>query len=456
MRFSHSEKKILIDCSHVFLQPWVHAGVQRVVRNLARELPCVAVSREVLPVALSREQLYHVTDLRPNGLVSSGTVARFASRVRRFNAAMERVLTFDVRFGDPVTKSVLQQVSCFLSFLIRRFDTSPFGPFRRRSVPINAGSGDVFLMLDSSWHDPCFLMQVSNLKARNIKIIAVVYDLIPIKHPEYCTRRLTRIFDAWLNCAAALADGFVCISENVCMELQEEMRKRVKPKTSKTISYGWFHLGSELDQTRGHHDIVGRVSSIFDGQATTFLVVGTIEPRKNHNIILDAFDQHWKAGGESRLCIIGKVGWMCDRVLARLKSHSEIGKKLFWLNSAGDDDLDFAYRNADALVCASFAEGFGLPLVEGLQRGLPVIASDIPVFREVAGDFAEYFDPRNSSHLRAIVDEVSAGKRPLKARPVTDWKRITWTDSARQLIDVVDQCCRKLDEQDSPINAHQH
>jgi alpha-1,2-rhamnosyltransferase len=147
---------------------------------------------------------------------------------------------------------------------------------------------------------------------------------------------------------------------------------------------------------------------------------------------------------------------MCEDIVLRLKLHSENGKRLFWFNNADDDELEFAYQNADALIFASFVEGFGLPLVEGLQRGLPAIASDIPVFREVAGDFAEFFDPNSASDLCAIIDQFSISKKLPSARPVAEWKWITWKESAQQLFDAVDRCCRELDERRSVSNAHQH
>jgi glycosyltransferase involved in cell wall biosynthesis len=329
-------------------------------------------------------------------------------------------------------------------------------PFRNRAVKFDVQEGDTLLLLDASWHDPAFFEQLASLKKRGVRIVATVYDLIPIRHSEFCMDALTSVFHGWFDRMSVLADAFVCISKWVCTEVQDELRNRIGEEKMRGKAYGWFHLGSELDRKTGLRVLGTNIQRCFGGDAPTFLVVGTIEPRKNHSLIIDAFEQHWAEGGESRLCIIGRAGWMCDDVVSRIRSHPENRRRLFWSNNADDDELEFAYQNADALVFASFVEGFGLPLVEGLHRGLPAIASNIPVFREVAGDFAEYFDPNNSADLRKIIEEFSVTRRLPSARPVTDWQWITWKESAQQLFDAVEKCCRELDERKLRENAHQH
>jgi glycosyltransferase involved in cell wall biosynthesis len=156
------------------------------------------------------------------------------------------------------------------------------------------------------------------------------------------------------------------------------------------------------------------------------------------------------------LVIVGKQGWLVDAMVDRLQQHPEKARKLFWLQGISDEMLDWLYQNSTALIAASFAEGYGLPLIEAARHGCPVLARDIPVFREVAGDFAEYFDPNSSSDLCAIIDDFSVTRRLPNARPVADWKWISWKESAQQLFDAVDKCCRELDERKLRENAHQH
>lgn len=124
---------------------------------------------------------------------------------------------------------------------------------------------------------------------------------------------------------------------------------------------------------------------------SVYLAVGTIEPRKNHEYLLDAFELAWGAGSEARLCIIGRIDWKREALLKRICEHAEFGRRLFMFNEISDSGLQYAYGHAKALVFSSHDEGFGLPLVEAMQRGLPVMGSDIPVFHEIGGDYMAYF-----------------------------------------------------------------
>jgi len=99
---------------------------------------------------------------------------------------------------------------------------------------------------------------------------------------------------------------------------------------------------------------------------------------------------------------VGKMGWKMDVFKVRLDTHPELNKRLFWLNGISDAYLEKVYGACRALIAASVAEGFGLPLIEAAQKGLPVLARDIPVFREVGGTGATYFGGSNQALEAAI------------------------------------------------------
>ena len=163
-------------------------------------------------------------------------------------------------------------------------------------------------------------------------------------------------------------------------------------------------------------------------------MVGTLEPRKNHAYVLDVFDKLWREGSKSKLCLIGGIGWKCEALVDRIRQHPQRNGKLFWFAKLDDNGLDYAYCHADALLISSHAEGFGLPIVEALQRGLPVMAGDIPVFREVGGDFVAYFDLTDPKSLEALVTSYHRDKADLAPRPPAEWRWIDWRDSANQLV----------------------
>lgn len=438
---------LFFECTYVFVQPWVQAGIQRVVRNIAQLTQAEAQSapHDTVLIALSGDGCFVPNNLSPQkqGPVSH-QISRAFAWLLRTRAAVERKLQQKPACG--VAKSYASHKCIGLPLcwgaslcltILRAFGADPY---ITRAKPLEPQRGDILVLLDSSWHDPRFFRQVRKLKEKGIYVVSVVYDLIPIAHAQYCDQNLTPVFSGWLDEMIAVADGFVCISQSTCQKVRAEVAQRVGEEVAAAKTYRFFQLGSELDLASGQHNPSEALMNCFGGPEPVFLVVGTIEPRKNHDTILDAFEQHWWQGGTAKLCIVGRPGWLCDNVLHRLRSHPELNRKLFTFHDAGDDDLEFAYRNASALIMASFVEGFGLPLVEALQRGLPVIASDIPVFREVAGDFAEYFDPYDAAALTQILGDFATTRRLPNARAVTEWRGVSWRESAEQLTAAVLEC----------------
>ncbi|MEM8119924.1 glycosyltransferase, partial [Morganella morganii] len=105
---------------------------------------------------------------------------------------------------------------------------------------------------------------------------------------------------------------------------------------------------------------------MFKAKAPVFLMVSTIEPRKNHGYLLDAFERAWAQGSQARLCIAGRIGWKCEALVERVRQHPELNKRLFMFNDLSDKSLEYAYSHAASLVFPSYVEGFGLPLVEAM------------------------------------------------------------------------------------------
>ena len=184
--------------------------------------------------------------------------------------------------------------------------------------------------------------------------------------------------------------------------------------------------------------------------------MGTIEPRKNHAYLLDAFDRLWKRGVDISLCLVGKVGWKCESLIGRIETHPELNRRLFMLTGLSDSDLAFCYGASKALVYPSFVEGFGLPLIEALGRGLPVLASDIPIFREIVGEVALYFDLSDPDSLcQAIEHFESTDKAAQKALPAA-WTWPTWLDCTTQLLNRVKRNVGHVESADPTGGSRSH
>jgi alpha-1,2-rhamnosyltransferase len=143
----------------------------------------------------------------------------------------------------------------------------------------------------------------------------------------------------------------------------------------------------------------------------------------------------WRKGGAACLLIAGKVGWQADGLLGRIAKHPELGRRLFVFHDLDDAELVHAYAQAHALIAASYVEGFGLPLVEALGCGLPVVAADIPVFREIGGTAVDFFPLGDAVALAALLGRLESASR----RRVEGWHWISWDESTRLLLEKVRQ-----------------
>lgn len=288
--------------------------------------------------------------------------------------------------------------------------------------------GDVLFLLDSTWENPerfCGAMEA--VRANGGRVYAMVYDLIPQLFPKDCVEFMPRIHAHWLRFVVNECDGIVCISKAVADELVAWIAEHEVPHRQ-GLRIDFVPLGSDVAERapeRAAAEVSPRVIEAFDTDQAVHLMVGTVEPRKRHALVLDAFERWWAAGANARLVIIGKPGWNVEPLLERIRHHPESGQRLFWFDRATDADVNFAYANAARVIQASAAEGFGLPLVEAAAHGCPVLASDIPVFREVAGDSAEYFA---SGDVDALVEALA---RPVGGSPSV--RMATWADCAAAL-----------------------
>ena len=303
--------------------------------------------------------------------------------------------------------------------------------------PMEATSGDIFLGLDLQHHTTrAQASYLQALRARGVAVHFVIYDLLPIQFPQYWPD-LHPVHSEWLHTVAQF-DGAVCISRTVASELFDWLESN-RPQRLRPFRIGWFHLGADIDNSlpsRGMPDDAGDVLARLAARPT-FLVVGTIEPRKGQKLTLAAFEQLWADGRDVNLVLVGKQGWLVEQLVDQLRSHSELGRRLFWLEGISDEYLAKVYASATCLISPSEGEGFGLPLIEAAQLGLPIIATDIPIFREVAGNCATYFSGNDATSLARVVDDWIAQWRSGRIPDVSAMPWLTWEQSAEQLKRVV-------------------
>lgn len=301
-------------------------------------------------------------------------------------------------------------------------------------------AGDVFLGLDHSMQ--AVAEHASEFEAMHrdgVSVYFVCNDTLPLSRPDCFPPVVHEAFKTWLETIATVGEGIVCISRATESELRRWL-DTLQPPRGTPLALGHFHLGA---------DIVPReadTAAITPEQAATleqlhgmpsFLMVGTVEPRKGHAQALEAFESLWARGESVALVLVGLPGWMTEVTQRRIRHHEEFGQRLIWLMEANDALLEKLYASCTALLAPSEGEGFGLPLVEAARHGLPVLCRELPVFREVAGEHATYFTGNDAVSLADAIERWLASHRNGTAPASTDMPRLTWAQSTQQLLDVM-------------------
>jgi glycosyltransferase involved in cell wall biosynthesis len=199
---------------------------------------------------------------------------------------------------------------------------------------------------------------------------------------------------------------------------------------------GWFHLGADLESSNPTFGLPVNANEVLKkiSNSSSFLMVGTIEPRKGHAQTLAAFEHLWAQGVDANLVIVGKQGWLVDQLVDKLRQHPELNRRLFWLEGISDEYMEKVYAASTCLIAASEGEGFGLPLIEAARHKLPIIARDISVFREVAGEHAYYFKGLDPQSLACEAKIWLALHAEDNAPRVDNMLWLTWQQSAEQLM----------------------
>ena len=309
-------------------------------------------------------------------------------------------------------------------------------------------NGDILLVLDISGDTLVQAGQAGVFQSyRNtgVKLHSIVYDLLPVRMPEVFPPQASEGHASWLRTVVAF-DGVVCISKAVADDLAQWRKEAgLDGAGGRPCQIGWWHLGADVDNSAPSKGLPGNAEKVRAQLAArpSFLMVGTIEPRKAYLQTLEAFSTLWQHGIDINLVIVGREGWQGlpahDRrdipaTIERLSTHPERGQRLFWVDDCSDEYLEHLYAASTCLLAASHGEGFGLPLIEAARHGLPILARDLPVFREVAGAHASYFQARSAPELAAAIQAwLQAGEQGEHPHPEgLPW--CTWSESAARLV----------------------
>ena len=359
--------------------------------------------RTLTPSGIDRVEMAYARHFLDHSSFNTRFVARAGAMGARElpRAAMRAFLdTLEATWRCPTNGNILPKVG-------RLMAQSSRAPDPRDTVTI--------IPSHQNWHAEAWLKQ---RRGRGGRLVLFLHDVIPIHYPEYAREGGARRHHERITNALTTADAFIVNSAETARALagEAELLSRSAPRC----------LVAPLGTEAVH---IPQAPATF--ARPYFVTVGTIEPRKNHMLLLLLWRQMVEMGVADipALVVIGRRGWENEQVVDLLQRSRALKDLVIERNDMGDAERARWIKGARALLMPSFAEGFGMPVNEALSLGTPVIASNLPVYGESAGDVPDYVDPLDGPSWRAAILDYASPNSAARARQLgrlERWRAPCW------------------------------
>lgn len=405
-------------------------GITKTVRRLCTELK-VATSEHhdtCTPI------IFHSTGFRlaPDGALSSIIKTESTSGSRSFSF-------FNSIFSGKYARSLITLSLKlfpwkFLKYPWIALSQNLFNANSRLLPRIEFQSNDVLLLIDASWNYPSW-RTARKARKQGAKVVTLIYDLMPIRHPNYCFPLLPHQFQSWLSEMATCSDALVCISKATKDDVLSWVKQNSLSASPENPRIGYFHLGVDPDSRLADFDVRPMIKNFLSSGEPCFASVGSFEEKRNYSFVLQVFDEFWNKGKKTRLILAGRATAEYAEFLERIKAHPHLHKNLLVLHDATDAEISYLYQNCRCLIMASSFEGFGLPLIEARTKGAIVLASDIPAFKEIGDEGVFYFDLQDTDSFKSILlHHINCDLK----KSISPMQPVSWRESANTLLNTVD------------------
>jgi glycosyltransferase involved in cell wall biosynthesis len=304
----------------------------------------------------------------------------------------------------------------------------------RWRVPVAA---NLFTGRTELYHGPDFVLPPLG---RRVRKVVTIHDLAFIEHPEYAVPSLATYLQKVVPESIDAADAVIAISQETRRTLIDHFHTPEEKIAIVPLGVG-KHFQRITDPI-----LLASTRHKYGLKHPLVLGVGTLEPRKNHLGLIKAFYQaNEHKNGPQMLAIAGGQGWLYEET-KRLVADLKLERKVRFLGRVSDFDLITLYSMADIFAFPSFFEGFGIPPIEAMACGAPVITSNVSSLPEVVGDAALTVDPHDSEALANAMLRVLENtqlRADLQRKGYERVQHFTWEASARKMLAIYQQLANK-------------
>ncbi len=260
-----------------------------------------------------------------------------------------------------------------------------------------------------------------------------IMDLSYVYFPELFNKKDLSQLNSWTKYSARNASLIFTISNSS----KNDIIKEYKVAENKVLV---THLGIKLDDTSKN---VTDTKSKYKIDSDFILFVGTLQPRKNLSRLIEALSL--LKNKNLKLVVVGKKGWQYEDILSAPQKFGVEGRVMF-LDFVSDEDLIGLYKEAKCFILPSLYEGFGLPILEAMKHGCPVITSNVSSMPEAAGDACLYVDPQNVSDISEKIDQITSDPKlseELVKKGYEQVKKFSWEKTAKTTLSALEELVKK-------------
>jgi len=293
-------------------------------------------------------------------------------------------------------------------------------------------SSSIFFDIDASWNNKLSRSKLYPLLyEKNIKIVTMHYDIVPLVKPEVVRKKTVRRFSEHLRLSLKYTNMFLCISKHA-----EQMLVSYSEETySKTLTTQPIRLGANFTYKKKTLLSTHKVRRF--KKRKYILCVGTVEPRKKQLLILQAFESCWKIDNNLELIFVGKKGWDDQGFETSIQQNDLWKTHIFWFKSLNDNELSFLYEHAWLSIYLSEYEGYGLPVVEALSYGIPTIVNEQTSMSLIGKEFVNVVSLKNKQTLAYMISKFLTDKKyykDIKDKIVNTYKPVQWSESVNDIV----------------------